>query len=135
LSMPRIREEILNKYEHYTQSTYYTNALESYDISSFSCGIDEYDAFLKEDALNFKALGISNTYLLICKESRRIIALELNEQKAACRLLIVDSDIQYDKGNLDFYKNCGFVENEQKNSNALTVSMRADIYKDLIINS
>lgn len=43
-------------------------------IESFSCSIDEYNTFLREEALPFQSFLITNTYLLIERESHEIVA-------------------------------------------------------------
>lgn len=193
--MPKTQEEILNCFEDFVKTTYYTDLSESYDISSFYSDIEEYDSFLKNEALGQMEIGISHTHILIEKATGKIIgyfslcagalkltstekesygighinynqcpclklgklavdrqfkrkgygafiieivkgiALEINENSIACRLISLDADIQYDKGNLDFYNSCGFIQNENTSSSSSTVAMHADIYVERAIET
>lgn len=186
--MPKQREENHNNFDCFLETTYYTDLNKSYDLSSFCSGIEEYDSFIKEDALNQMELGICHTHLLIEIETKNIIgyfslcmgaikltteekenhglesitysqcpclklgklaigreykrkgyggfiieivkgmALQVNENSVACRLISLDADIQYDKGNIKFYSNCGFIANENPNRGGKTVAMHKDIY-------
>ena len=57
------------------------------------------------------------------------LAYGLNKQYCAARFLIVDADIEHDKGVLAFYEKNGFIPNtELYNKNRKTISMRKDIY-------
>ncbi|MFA5676102.1 MAG: GNAT family N-acetyltransferase [Christensenellales bacterium] len=192
--MQRSQEQFPDCFIDYFNTTYYDDLMESYDISSFCCGIQEYDVFLKDNALEYMRLGISHTYLLFHKESNEVIgyfsismsglrltntekevcgishvpynqcpclrlgklainekfrrkgygayiieivkgiALLLNEESIACRLIVVDADVQHDANNLYFYEKCGFVRSECGNKKRVDIiGMFVDIYGQPII--
>ncbi|MDO5831944.1 MAG: GNAT family N-acetyltransferase [Methanobrevibacter sp.] len=54
------KKELLNEY-------YYEKLTKSHDLSNFSCGVKDLDAFLKEDALIQQEKKLNVTYLAIRK--------------------------------------------------------------------
>ena len=81
----------------------------------------EYKDFLYLDALNYQSLFISQTYLLLEKETRTIIAyisqasdticmkaFNVNTSFMACRLVSVDADVEHNPNVLEFYSKNGF---------------------------
>lgn len=50
------------------------NLTNGYRITDFHCAIEEYSAFLKEQAMEFQDLNIARTYLMINKNNADIVA-------------------------------------------------------------
>jgi hypothetical protein len=58
------------------------------------------------------------------------LAWACNTAYCAARFLTVDADIEHDNGVLTFYKKNGFIPNDElRNKNRKTISMRKDLYQ------
>ena len=156
-----------------------------YRVQHFDCGIEEYNAFLNEEANKMRDQGLSNTRLLLSNESADIIgyfclcmgsikptkelktdhkmehvsfnvypvlkigklaidrkyrgkgygsfllqiirgiAKEISLNYVACRFIVADVDIQYDKENFIFYQKNGFefLQSIEKAKTAVTMCL------------
>lgn len=61
----------------------------------------------------------------------RGIAVETNDNGIACRFIVVDADLQYNKSTMNFYEKNDFLINESFKRQHDTISMRLDIFSEI----